>query len=310
MPDEWVHFTPDQVRPASGLVTACDSHSLPRASDTAEIAAALAAAERGWRVFPVQAGGKAPRDGWRWAEWHTTYPARIRGWWASGGNTGIATGPSGLVVIDLDVGDGRPLPAPWDTVPGVNDGGDVYAVLAEGHGDGWPETYTVMTPRGGWHFYFQAGGHSIRNSASQVGPLIDVRGDGGFVVAAGSVRPEAAYELIDDRDPAPLPSWLAQLAARAKSEPPRRVAAPPADRSRAYVRAALEAEVRAVAAAPGGQRNDQLNRSAYALARFVAVGELTAEMLTAALTEAARHAGLGPAETQRTIASALKGRCA
>jgi hypothetical protein len=186
---------------------------------------------------------------------------------------------------------------------------DAYAVLAEGHGDGWPETYIVRTPGGGLHFYFQAGGHGIRNSASQVGPMIDIRADGGFVVAAGSVRPEGAYELIDDSDPAPLPPWLATLAARAKEEPPpRRPVTSPADRSGAYLRAALGAELRAVATAPDGQRNDQLNRSAYALARFVAAGQLTEATLTAALTEAARHAGLGPGETQRTIASALKGR--
>jgi Bifunctional DNA primase/polymerase, N-terminal len=258
---------------------------------------ALAAAERGWYVFPCQVGGKTPRDGWRWAQWHTTDPTRIREWWASGGNTGIACGPSGLVVIDLDTSDGQPLPPPWDTVPGVVDGSDVYAVLAEGHGDTWPQTYTVTTPRGGWHFYFLAGGYGIRNSASQVGPMIDVRGDGGFVVAAGSVRPEGAYELIDDRDPAPLPPWLAELAAKAKDEPP--LPHPvhrSADRSGAYVRAALEAEIRAVASAPAGQRNDQLNKSAYALARFVAARQLTEDTLTAALTEAARHAGLPAAE--------------
>jgi hypothetical protein len=213
-----------------------------------------------------------------------------------------------LVVIDLDTGDGKPLPPPWNTVPGVSDGGGVYAVLAEGHDDGWPETYTVLTPGGGWHFYFLAGDHGIRNSAGQVGPLVDIRADGGFVVAAGSVRPEGAYELVDDRDPAPLPPWLAELAAKAKEESPRRVAVPPADRSGAYVRAALEAEVRAVATAPLGRRNDQLNKSAYALARFVAAGQLAGATLTAALTAAARHAGLTEAETQRTIASALNGR--
>ena len=103
----------------------------------------------------------------------------------------------------------------------------------------------MSTPSGGRHLYFEAGGYGIRNSVCQVGPMIDVRGDGGFVVAAGSVRPDGTYELIDDVDPAPLPPWLAGLAAKAKADPPAaRTTAPAAGRSGAYVRAALEAEAR------------------------------------------------------------------
>jgi len=270
-------------------------------------ALALEHAERGWHVFPVKTGGKGPRAGWRWAKWHTTDPALIRQWWASGGNVGIACGPSGLVVIDLDVG--GPLPPWWDTVPGVTNGDDVYAVLAEAHDDGWPDTYTVHTPRGGWHFYFRADGHGIRNSAGQIAPMVDVRGVGGFVVAAGSVRPEGAYELVNDRDPVPLPGWLAELAAKAK---PEQVAAnhatPAMSNTEAYVRAAVEAEVRAVATAANGQRNDQLNRSAWSLARFVPTGQLVADELTEALLSAATNAGLGQAEARRTIGSALRSR--
>jgi Bifunctional DNA primase/polymerase, N-terminal len=100
----------------------------PRPTATATITdEALAYAERGWHVFPVKDGGKEPRAGWKWTRWNTRDPALIRQWWASGGNVGIACGPSGLVVIDLDTG--GPLPPPWDTVPGVANGDDVYAVL-------------------------------------------------------------------------------------------------------------------------------------------------------------------------------------
>lgn len=274
---------------------------------TAGTAAALAAADRGWHVFPVRDGGKEPRAGWKWARWHTTDPDLIRQWWAGGGNVGIACGPSRIVVIDLDTG--GVLPPPWDTLPGVTDGADVFSVLAEAHDDGWPATYTVRTPRQGWHFYFAAGGHGIRNSASAVAPMIDVRGDGGFVVAAGSVRPEGAYEVVDDADPAPLPAWLARLALKAKTEPAAR-ATPAAGHSDAYVRAALQAEARTVATAANGQRNDQLNRSAWSLARFVRDGQLGADELAGTLIPAALDAGLTPAEARRTIASALKGRSA
>ena len=81
-------------------------------------AAAVAAAARGWHVFPCKAGDNTPRDGWRWTQWHTTDPARVRQWWASGSdNVGIAAGPSSLVVIDLDTSKGGPLPPPWGNVP-------------------------------------------------------------------------------------------------------------------------------------------------------------------------------------------------
>jgi Bifunctional DNA primase/polymerase, N-terminal len=256
---------------------------------------AAAAVDRGWHVFPVKDGGKEPRAGWKWAQWHTTDRQRIADWWKDGGN-----------IIDLDVG--GPMPPPWDTVPGVTDGSDIYTVLAEAHEDSWPDTYTVSTPRGGWHFYFQAGAHGIRNSAGQIAPMIDVRADGGFVVAAGSVRPEGAYELINDSDPAPLPVWLAGLALKVKHEPPRRAEPVTPAKAAAYVHAAVEAEAQAVAQAPQGERNDQLNKSAYSIARFVQGGQLGADAMTEVLTAAALRAGLTAAEARRTIGSALKSR--
>ena len=79
-------------------------------------------------------------------------------------------------------------------------------------------TYTVKTPTGGLHLYYTApDGPEIRNSAGKIGPLIDVRAGGGYVLAAGSVLDERAYpgnpgcrklvwdgkpyKLADDRPP-------------------------------------------------------------------------------------------------------------
>lgn len=86
---------------------------------SALLRAALDAAERGWHVFPLRPGGKRPAlhgesacagtgncaTGHRkWEQRATTDPDRIRAAWATGPfNVGIATGPSGLVVVDLDV---------------------------------------------------------------------------------------------------------------------------------------------------------------------------------------------------------------
>jgi len=130
------------------------------------------------------------------------------------------------VVIDLDTH--SPLPDDW-RLPGVHDGRDVLALLAEWAAQLWPVTYTVKTPTGGLHLYYTTpDGPEIRNSAGKIGPLIDVRGGGGYVLAAGSVLDERAYpgspecrELVtggrgyehaDDSDQVPLPAWLATLA--------------------------------------------------------------------------------------------------
>ena len=68
------------------------------------LSSALSLAERGWHVFPCVPGGKRPALRGSWQDHATTEPARIRAWWSRAAyNIGIACGPSGLVVIDLDV---------------------------------------------------------------------------------------------------------------------------------------------------------------------------------------------------------------
>ncbi len=121
-------------------------------------------------------------------------PERVGRYWPSDQhNVGIACGPSRLVVVDLDT-HGH-LPEDWRQLPGIRDGRDVLAQLAEWAGKPWPSTYMVATANGGWHLYFTAPEASgIRNSASLLGPLVDVRGAGGYVVAAGSRVDGKPYE--------------------------------------------------------------------------------------------------------------------
>jgi hypothetical protein len=114
--------------------------------------AALAAAARGWHVFPLRPGDKRPavRD---WQTRATADPARIRRCWTTGPyNVGIACGPSRLVVVDLDTPKpGDSPPGRW-ALPGVLFGEDVLAVLAEEAGQPFPFlTYNVRTGRAGLH---------------------------------------------------------------------------------------------------------------------------------------------------------------
>ena len=181
---------------------------------TREHAAGLA--RRGFCVFPCRPGEKRPAVP-DWEHRACADPDRVRRFWpGSQHNIGIACGPSNLVVIDLDCH--GTLPEEWQ-MPGVLDGRDVMAQLCDWAGKPWPSTYWAVTPSGGWHLYFTGPeGSEIRNSAGLIGPQVDVRASGGYVVGAGSAVDGKPYEVIDDRPPAPLPGWLARMLTR-KPEP-------------------------------------------------------------------------------------------
>ncbi|GAA3757661.1 integrase [Spinactinospora alkalitolerans] len=101
---------------------------------------ALAALRRGWSVFPITPGAKQPPLVRDWNNAATREPEQVRAWWEQWpeANYGIATGPSGLVVIDLDTPKpGRARPPAWDQ-PGITDGADVLAALAEDAGQRSP----------------------------------------------------------------------------------------------------------------------------------------------------------------------------
>lgn len=229
-----------------------------RALDTA--AAALACARRGWHVFPLRPGAKRPLAQFTdWEAHATTDPALIRAFWQRGPafNVAVACGPSGLVVVDLDTPKPGEAPPPeWD-MPGVNEGADVLAVLAERHGQPFPlDTFTVTTRRGGTHLYFTPPpGARLRNTsgrhATGLGWLVDTRAGGGYVVAPGSFvdLPDGAgpYQVANDAAPAPLPAWLARLLTAPRPAPS--LSAPPAAGTVAdlptYVQAALKGKRRA-----------------------------------------------------------------
>ena len=177
---------------------------------------ALAAADAGWHVFPCAPGSKRPALRENWQDLATTDHGRIRAWWARQPyNIGIACGQSGLVVIDLDVAhDGPDALEGRRGLDGPASGADALERLCLAHGQRSPAgTYTVDTPSGGSHLYFTAPRTPVRNSAGRLGPLIDVRADGGYVIGDGSQIDGRRYAARGDFLPLalPLPAWLARL---------------------------------------------------------------------------------------------------
>jgi hypothetical protein len=284
-------------------------------ADSGMLRSALALAARGWHVFPCVRGGKRPALRENWQELATADAERVRAWWTrSPYNIGIACGPSGLVVVDLDVARGTAPDAAPDAGAGerageriTGHGTDVLAALCRAQGQPYPAaTYAVATPSGGHHLYFTAPVTRVRNSARRLGPLIDIRSDGGYVVGPGSRIGRRAYVVMDEVAPVPLPGWLAGLL---EDTPPPALQRPPpaadSPQGTAYAMAALRDETRRVADAQPGTRNTTLNRAAFSLGQLVAAGLLPPLAVVTSLASAAGHAGLPADEALRTIRSGM-----
>lgn len=274
------------------------THHAPSAT-TQLRAWALCLAELGWHVFPLRPGTKkghvlhgrksCPRTGicaaehQGWEQRATTDPERIeRCWSCDPFNIGLAPGPSGLLIVDCDQPKpGWIWPKSWNRGE-VACGEDVLTVLCEQAGATMPATYTVATPSGGKHFYFRAP-HGFRNTQSELGPLVDTRAGGGYVVAPGSITPDGAYELLDDTEPADLPGWLARAAApkpAPATSAPREIAS---TRQSRYVSAALRSECDRLVATGTGPQNKALFTAALALGRLVAGGAVDDATVRSAL---------------------------
>lgn len=279
------------------------------AAETEQLAqAAIEAAERGWAVFPCRRGDKRPAVD-RWEERATANAAHVGAAWQGryrGSNIGVACGPSGLVGLDLDSAAHGDMPGDWQKL-GVTDGRGVLACLAEWAGQSVPETFTVRTPSGGWHLYFRAPERStVRNSAGALGPLVDARGRGGYLVGPGSIVRGGEYSVVRGGHAEALPAWLARLLT---PETPRQPGAAVRDaRPVAAAEARLRGLVEHVASGAPGDRNGRLYWAACRGAELVAEGQVDASTLTQQLVAAALAAGLrgGQIEAERTIASGLR----
>jgi hypothetical protein len=273
---------------------------------------ALHFAARGWHVFPITPLAKKPPVIDRWEHRASTDPDQIQRWWRySPYSIGIATGPSRLVVVDLDTTrHGQRPPDRWATL-GISSGVGVLRTMAHQQGTTVTPTYAVTTPSGGWHLYYTApAGTPLRNTHDVIGWKIDTRAHGGYVIAPGSPLPPGGYELIDDRDPVELPTWLHQALI---PKPPTGLSAPAqrtATNPDSYTTAALRGEAYQVRTALPGQHNAALCRAADALGQLVGAGLLDqhtarAELTTAASPLVGADCDCTPGEVARVITAGL-----
>lgn len=255
--------------------------------------AAQHAAARGFWVFPLGPCSKKPAlPDTDWRQLATRDPRAIENLWRPQPyNIGIACGPSGLHVIDLDNGRGDQAPPPWT---GARHGRDVLARLAVAAGAPYPgPTYHVATPSGGEHLYFTAPRTlQLRNTAGRLGWRIDTRGVGGYIVGAGSVLAHGRYRLLDDRSPIALPNWLID-ALRPPPPPPARTIDLAQHTITSYVEAALSKQHKRITTAPRGQRHSTLISAASSIGRLVRADMLTYGLAHRVLRDAANvHIGI------------------
>ena len=238
-------------------------------------------AARGLPIFPCRGDGNprlrkmpltpngfkdASRDLEVIQRWALRYPSAL---W------GMPTGaPTGFVILDIDVK--NPAANGFDTLKDLG-----RSIL--------PETPLAHTASGGVHVYFRCPEKDIRNSASRIGPGLDVRGTGGYVIIPTKGSGYSWDELwnLDTVEPASAPDWL-------WPPPPacRRISAPPvlcADGLSKYAEAALDGACRAIVHAPAGQQEITLNVECFSIGTLAGTGGVPEGLALRALLYAASH---------------------
>jgi Bifunctional DNA primase/polymerase, N-terminal len=218
----------------------------------------------------------------------TTDPARIAAIHAAipGGLLAIRTGTvADLAVIDIDPRNGGRLDP-----------------------DLMPPTRCVATGSGGWHLYYRhPGGRLAAKLAGH--PGVDIKADGGYVVAPPSIHPgtRQAYRRVGDRAAIEMPPPLITACQPAADPPPAAPARTPTPTTRgrgiSSPAALLAAHLDAVARAPKGSRRNVLYGAARGVARMVAAGAITATDAYKALYDA----GVRAQQTHRDIRAAITG---
>lgn len=152
---------------------------------------ALALARRGFLVFPIKPGAKAPPLIPAWQTAATSAEAQVTSWWTQWPDANIGIHCDGLLVIDVD-----PKKGGYESLDALNQKIELYATLE------------IETPSGGRHIYYRCG-DSIRNGVDVLGSGLDVRTKGGYVVGPGSTTGKGGYRVIIDEEICEAPVALA-----------------------------------------------------------------------------------------------------
>jgi len=342
---------------------------MPASSDPAQLALDLAAL--GWHIVPLSRASKRPLGscgtchprqglaahpagacpclpvgGWcHGVRAATTDPTTITAWWRREPRAvpGVAAGPSGLVLVDIDA-HGGPLPPDLATglLPGINlaaepiprqawddpgryrDGRDSLSLLARLRGGPcpWPsgpehQPVTAATPSGGAHLWYQAPAAGLRQALADpcgrhgLAWQVDVKAGWSYGIAAGAVVTTGTYRLRAGAPARPgrMPAWLAREVIRATTAPLPRPAVPPLPGPVGPGPAAYLATVISRGAAQLAAMSDGRKRALSALA-FHAGGLLAwsgqdRAHIASQLADAGTAAGLRHSDSVRIVSRAI-----
>jgi hypothetical protein len=265
--------------------------------------AAVLLAQRGYRVFPV-AEDKAPLTPRGHLDGTSDVEAVRR--WAWDGGIGLVI-PDRTFVVDVDPRNG---------------GCETLAAVVEAHGT-LPQTRTVRTRSGGWHYYFgltplpRSCGHKFVLSSCEecanrkypdlrgkLGPGVDVKKPGrGYVL----VPPTEGYRYLRGGRPALAPEWLLDELSVSRRVSDGAASAPKffvgLVAGTPYGLAALRQKCEQMRECGEGGRRSTLNTCAFVLATLAAGGELDEEKALECLLEAAMDAGLSESQALAAMKS-------
>jgi len=342
---------------------------MPVSSDPARLALSLAAL--GWHILPLSPACKRPlgncpacrarrgipahladtcpclsSGGWcHGVRAATTNPDRITTWWQREPKAvpGVAAGPSGLVLIDIDAHHdplppnlatgllpgidlaAEPIPASqWTDPARFRDGRDTLALLARLRGGprSWPtgsehQPVTTDTPSGGVHLWYQAPADGLRQALSDsqgrygLAWQVDIKAGWSYGIAPGAVTTTGTYRLRagDPARPGRMPAWLARQVIRVTTAPPRWVVVPPLPGSAgpgpaAYLATVISRGAAQLAAMTDGRKR-ALGALAYQAGGLLAwSGQAEGEVIDR-LTNAGTATGLRAAEARRIVTRSL-----
>ena len=227
--------------------------------------------------------------------------------WRPKANIGILMGVQHFL-LDVDMGEDQQ--------------GDVsLTALISVHEEDLPHSLLYATGGGGrQHVFLLPEGVEVRNSVSELGDNLDIRGRRGYGIVPPSRSGKGEYRGVVDTVPVAPPKWLenwlreeqdkrtARLSALPKGDNDRPLPKNLSTRAQGYIDGALRDAIKKVSEAPDHGRNNELNAQAFGLfSRFGTSGLLDPGEIMTSLKEAAQACGLRGPEIPRTLRSAWEG---